>query len=96
MVIYDRDIESIAILEAKTDAPPIIDTNAALTLSVAAQGFQSVARRDTEIFERIRVVQHLQLALCNIRKCFKLSRTFTLEQCLRVLALECLDHEGRI
>jgi hypothetical protein len=25
MIIYDRDIESIAIFEAKTDTPPIAD-----------------------------------------------------------------------
>jgi hypothetical protein len=96
MVIYDRDIESVAILEAKTDAPPIIDANAPLTFAITAQGFQPIARRDTEVFDRLRVVQHLQLALCNSSKCFELARTFTLEQCLSVLAVECLDHRGRI
>lgn len=96
MVINDRDIERITILEAKTDAPPIIDANAPLTFAVTAQGFQPVARWDAEVFKRIRVVQHLQLALCNSSKCFELARTVTLEQCLRVPAMECLDHRGRI
>ncbi len=80
MVIYDRDIESITILEAKTDTPPIIDANAPLTFAVTVQGFQPVARRDTEVFECICVVQHLQLALCYSGKCFELTRTFTFEQ----------------
>jgi len=75
MVIYDRDIESIAILEAKTDTPPIIDANTPLTFTVTAQGFQPVTRRDTEVFEFIRVVQHLQFTLCNSGKCFELART---------------------
>jgi len=33
MVICDLYIESIAILEAKTDTPPIIDANAPLTFA---------------------------------------------------------------
>ncbi len=92
MVIYDRDIESIAILEAKTDTPPIIDANTPLTFTVTTQGFQPITRWDTEVFEFIRVVQHLQFTLCNSDKYFELARTFALEQCLRELALECLDH----
>ena len=96
MIIYDRDIESIAILEAKTDTPPIVDANAPLTSAVTAQGFQPVARWDTEVFECIGVVQHLQLTLCNRGKSLELTRTFSLEQCLSVLALERLDHRAII
>jgi len=96
MIIYDIDIESIAILEAKTDTPPIVDANAPLTCTVTAQGFQPVAWWDTEVFECIRVVQHLQFTLCNRSKSFELVWTFALEQCLSVLALECLDHRARI
>lgn len=68
MVIYDRNIESFAILEAKTDTPLIIDANAPLTFAGTPQGFQPVARRDTEVFECICIIQHLQFTLCSSGK----------------------------
>jgi len=49
-----------------------------------------------EVFECIGVVQHLQLTLCNRAKSLELTRTFSLEQCLSILALERLDHRAII
>ena len=51
MVIYDLNIKHIAIIEAKADAPLIIDTNAPLTFAVASQRLQSVARRYSEVIK---------------------------------------------
>lgn len=51
MVIYDLNIKHIAIIEAKANAPLIIDTNAPLTFAVASQRLQSVARRYSEVIK---------------------------------------------
>lgn len=96
MVIYDLDVKSIAVLEAKAYAPLIVDANAPLSFAVTAQGFQPIARRGAEVFECVGVIQHLQLALGNIGKCFKPAWAFALKQRLRVSAMECLDHRGSV
>lgn len=44
-VIHDFDIEGAAMLKTKTEAPLSVDPNAVLALSIALQGFQSIARR---------------------------------------------------
>jgi len=92
MVIDDCDIESIASIEAKTDTPLIINANAPLTFAVAAQGFQPVAWGNTEVFECMRVVQHLQFTLGRGGKCFEPTRAFAFEQRLCVFTPECLNH----
>ena len=51
MVIDDPDIEGITVREAKTETPPIIYTHAPLTFAITAQGFQSVAGRNAEVFD---------------------------------------------
>lgn len=42
MVVHDFDIECVAGLEPKADAPLIIDTDAELAIPVASQGLKPV------------------------------------------------------
>jgi len=69
MVINDLDIQRVAILKSKADAPLIVDANAPLTFSVSPQCFQPVPRRRAKVFKRRCVVDHLQLSLGNSGKC---------------------------
>src|SRR6516225_543020 len=92
MIIYDLNIKRVAFLEAKTDAPLIVDADAPLTFAVATQGFQSVAGRHAKIVERMGVLDHLQLALGDSCKCLEPPWALPLEQRLGVLATEGFDH----
>jgi len=49
VVVHDFDIQRITILPTETDAPLVIDPDAMLSLSIALQGFQTIAWRYTKI-----------------------------------------------
>jgi len=50
----------IAILEAKTHSPLIVDADGVLTLSIAAQGVEPIAGGDSEVVELLCEVNMLQ------------------------------------
>ena len=64
MVILDFHVERIAVAPDETDAPLIVDPNAVPFLSSAAQPFQTIAGRSTEVDERSRMVDHAKLTAC--------------------------------
>jgi len=48
----------ILLLPGEADPILIIDSDAVLTLPIAVKGFQSVARRNQKIGERLRTIQN--------------------------------------
>jgi hypothetical protein len=53
MIIANLDIEGVAFFPAKTEAPPIVNPDAVLPLTVSRQLFQAIARRNTQIVQRL-------------------------------------------
>ena len=71
MVVRDLDIVGVAILEAKTDSPRVVDRDGVLVLAVSFEGMQPIATRDPQIFKARRQVDVLELAnrsLENVRR----------------------------
>ena len=65
MVIDDFAITGVAILPAETDAPLVVDPDAPLSGTIAAQCFQAVPRRSSEEVETRGAMKLFQLALCS-------------------------------
>ncbi len=51
VIVDDLDVENIALLPAKTNAPLIVDPNAVLAFAAAPQSFQPIPGRDSQIFQ---------------------------------------------
>jgi hypothetical protein len=92
MIIYDLNIENVAIHDSKAYAPLVVYANAPLTFAIATQRLQPIARRSTQIFKRTGILQHLQLAFGNSCEGLEFAWGFALEKCPGVLAIEGLDH----
>jgi hypothetical protein len=54
MIVDDLNVPGFAIAPHKTDPPLIVNPNAALTLAVAVQSLQTIARRYSQIVELLR------------------------------------------
>jgi len=58
MVIRDFDFECIVTTPHKADPILIVDSNAVLSLAIAAQLFQSIARRTFQIVQSRGSIEH--------------------------------------
>ena len=66
MVIYDFDIRyGVFAFQAEADTILLIDTNAVLSLSIAAKLLQTIGGRNTQIFQTGGVIEHDQFAKGN-------------------------------
>ena len=61
MVVTDFNVVGIAVGEAKTDPPLVIDGNGVLPLPIALEGMEAVAGRHLEILKARRQIYVLQL-----------------------------------
>lgn len=71
VVIDDTDLAAIAVFPDEAEPPLVVDADAVLSFPVSLQGFQPIGRRDAQIFEMLRVVQHTKFAPCdflNVRR----------------------------
>ncbi len=66
MIIGDFYVSRVAILPGKANAPLIVYPNAVLPRPVAAQFFQPVCRRYTQVDEIFRIIDHAQLSQGNL------------------------------
>jgi hypothetical protein len=57
VVVHDLDLVSVARVPSKADAPLVVHADAVLTLSVAPELLESVARRDAKVIEGFGRVQ---------------------------------------
>jgi hypothetical protein len=94
VVVNDFDIMGSIILPYKADTELIVDTDAVLTLPVADEGLQAIARRNSQIVQ-IRGSFHLiQLAERHAFDVPPALAVSTNEQLECVVVLEVLDHAG--
>jgi hypothetical protein len=63
MVVSDLNLEGIASLPYKANAPLVVDADAVLTLAVFRESFRPITRRDAHIVESPGVMQLKQLAI---------------------------------
>jgi hypothetical protein len=96
MVVDDLNIKSISILEAKAQAPLVIDPNNPLTFAASAQSLQPVARWHAKVLEHKGIIEHLQLAFRNTDNRPQSAGALALKQPLRMPAMEALDHTRMI
>jgi hypothetical protein len=62
MMVRDLHVIGIALVPPKADAPPLIDVNTVLLLTIAGALFKTIARRHAEVVESFRRMQHRQFA----------------------------------
>src|SRR5437899_4996374 len=94
MIIIDLNVFRTCIAPAENDSPLVIDPDRVPASEVAAEGFESVARHDAQITERLGYVECSQLAARRLdqvsRKPF---RTDTVEHWLGRFTFEAPDHD---
>jgi hypothetical protein len=62
VIVDNLDIVRGSVLPTKADTPLVVDANAVLTLSVAAQRLEPIARGDGQVLDRPCSMQIQQLA----------------------------------
>jgi hypothetical protein len=61
MIIGNLDIKGIAVDESKANPPTLVHCDGVLSLPIALQGVQSIARRNLQVFETACQIDVLQL-----------------------------------
>jgi hypothetical protein len=96
VIIDDLYLVSVALSPLETDAPLIVDSDAVLTLTVTVQFLQAIAGRDTQVLQRLRVVQHYELATGGVLDTLKAWTALAVEERFRVFAPERLYHKWNL
>jgi len=94
MIVRNFHAISVFIVPLKADTPLVVDANTVLPGAVAAQFFQPVGRRHTQICQRQGIVEHPQLSqrdLLDFRRQF--ARTFEPENLAGLFVMEGFDHD---
>jgi hypothetical protein len=92
VVIDDLHGVSVTLSPLETDAPLIVDSDAVLTLTVTVQFLQVIAGRDMQVLQRLRVIQHYELAPGGVLDALKAWTALAVEERFRVFAPERLYH----
>ena len=92
MIIDDLHLVSVTLSPLETDAPLIVDSDAVLTLTVTVQFLQAIAGRDAQVLQRLRVVQHYELATRGVLDALKAWTALAVEERFRVFGAERLYH----
>jgi hypothetical protein len=92
VIIDDLDLARVAIMPYKTDSPLVVDSNAVPASPIAGELLEPVSRRNPEILQRLRVVQHRELPTRDILDAPKPRTALAVKERLRVLAPERLYH----
>jgi len=88
MIIDDLHLISVRLSPLETDAPPIVDSDTVLTLTVTVKLLQAIAGRDAQVVQRLCVVQHYELATRGDFDTLKAWRALAIEERFRVFAPE--------
>jgi hypothetical protein len=93
MIVHDFHILG-TVIPTKADAPLIVDADAVLTLAVALEGFEPIARRASEVCKLLARRQYLELAPGCPLDGFESPNRLIIRQRFRVPAAKALDHSG--
>jgi hypothetical protein len=92
MVVDDLDVAGPVVAPREADAPLLVDPDAALSLSIARQRLEAIARKSRKIAEAGDAVQDLEPALGLLRERLELPDPRAVLQRLRLLAAKGVDH----
>jgi len=92
VIIDDLHVVSVTLSPLETDAPLIVDSDAVLTPTVTLKFLQAIAGSDPQILQRLRVVQHYELATGGVLDALEAWTALTVEERFRVFAPERLYH----
>jgi hypothetical protein len=92
MVVDDFDIIGMALPPDKAEPPLVVDTDAVLPFAVASQGFQPVARRDSQIPQTPGTVQVEEFSARDPFESPEPGDIDVVEQRFRVAAPKGTDH----
>jgi len=62
MIVGDFNVVSVVLSPSETDSVPVVDADAVLSQTISTQLFQTVSRRDFQVVQFQRGVQHGQLS----------------------------------
>jgi hypothetical protein len=93
VIVDDLDVKCISGVEPKTHAVLIVDPDAVLPDSIPHERFQSIIRRNAQIIQSHRSLQHGELPHRDFFNIRESRNSRTQEQSLGVSATEGLDHE---
>ena len=92
MVVDAFNVMRAIIMPCKTDTPLVVDSDAKLSLTVTAEGFEPVAGQEHECFDGVGGIKDAQSFLRLPAKGLKNGGTFPLMQFFGFLVLEAFDH----
>jgi hypothetical protein len=96
VVVHDLDVDRAKARPYEADSPLVVDANTVLPLSIALQCLKVIARRGFQKVQSLRRIELSQLSFRDSHECPEPSGVPALVQCLRVFALERLDHAAMI
>jgi hypothetical protein len=93
VVVHDLDVVGVAASPSEADPPLVVDPDGVLTLPITAESFQPVPRRNPQIIQARRGVQHPELPQGHpLHVPTEASGRVSREQPLGVPITEALDH----
>jgi hypothetical protein len=94
MIIDYLHLIDVALFPNKADAPPVVNSDTVLACPVALKKFKAVSRRNSKVFQGLRLMEHPQFAqtdTLNFRSQFP--GGFSVKESLRFPILEPFDHK---
>jgi hypothetical protein len=92
MVVDDFHVMGVAVAPNETDPEPVVDSDAVLAPSIAAQGFEPVPGKDRQVPEFSRCVELVEFPLSHASDRLKPARRPPVEEPLNFFAPERSDH----
>jgi hypothetical protein len=93
VVVRDLHVAGISEFPPEADAPLIVDTNAVLACSRTRKSFQPIARRNSEVLDRIRGIQKQELPMSSpLHVGWKPLRSLSLEDPLGLPITKASNH----
>ncbi len=91
MIVDDFDILG-AVGPTKTKPELVVDTNAVLTIAIASERFETIARRASQVVQPMSSIEHRQLSAGYSLEVREPSNSVTMVKTLGLFAFEAPDH----
>jgi len=92
MIVGDFNVMRVSLVPTKTDTPLSVYADAVLAITIARQGFEVICRGDTQIVERSRTVDDVELVHGPSQDLRRELHTLTIPQLLGLLVPETFNH----
>ena len=97
VIIDDFDLMCAIRFPEKADSPLLVDSNAVLALALSPQRFETICRRDAQVFQCVGNVQLQQFAIGDRLHCIRqFAGIFALKHFPGFLTAEALNHNHTV